>query len=59
MEEIWENFTFLKFHKKYILCKIKKVFCFHYLHYHKDQLEIVFWVKKLRYWNALGTEPYV
>ena len=42
------NFSifFFKLHKKDIFCKIpKKMFCLVYLQHHKDQLEVVIWVK--------------
>ena len=31
----------------HIFCKIRKLFCFVYLQHHKDQLEVVIWVKGL------------
>ena len=43
--EILGNFTFLKLHKKHIFCKIKNLLCLVYLQHHKDQLEVVIWVK--------------
>ena len=42
--EILGNFTFLKFHKKHIFCKIEKMFCSVYLQHHKDQLKVFIWV---------------
>ena len=36
---------FKKLHKKHIFCKIQKMFCLVYLQHHKDQLEVVIWVK--------------
>ena len=32
-------------HKKHIFCKIQKMFFAVYLQHHKDQLEVVIWVK--------------
>ena len=39
---------FLKLHKKHIFCKIPKLFCLVYLQHHKDQLEVVIWVKDFK-----------
>ena len=39
------KFHFFKLHKKHIFCKVHKMFCLVCLQHHKDQLEVVIWVK--------------